>query len=490
MDSTPVYVASPKANFSDPGYGTFKAAQSTRAGTIYVGANDGMLHAINALNGEERWAYIPTMALDNMWKLADKNYGSGVPHAYFVDGDVVVNDVCTASCTTASAVWKTILVAGLNGGGKGYFALDITNPTTPVLLWEFGTAPEYTGDVANDNDMGYSYGNPIITKRSNGTWVVLVTSGYNNTTGSNPGKGFLYVLDAITGAKLDKYATGAGDDGVASTATGPSGLAKINGFVADGEVNNQVTNVYGGDLLGNLWRFDPNAATGTAPFKLAILKDNASTPKVQSITVRPELGEANGKTIVFVGTGRYLGTSDLADTQQQTLYAITDEAPTLVSPRTSSLMVNQTLSNVSGASTRSVTSPNTVNLATGRGWYIDLPDSGERQNVASQLIFGTLLAPTTVPSNTVCSPGGTGWLNFLDYKTGAAVSGNIVSAKTNAPIVGINVLYVNGKPVVNIVTADNPTPTFPAIQPPFTGGSASGFTSHRAIWRELQDEQK
>ena len=317
VDSTPVYVAAPKANFSDPGYSAYTAAQSTRAGTIYIGANDGMLHAINALNGEERWAYIPTMALDNMWKLADKNYGNGVPHAYFVDGDVVVNDVCTASCTTASAVWKTILVAGLNGGGKGYFALDVTNPTTPILLWEFGTAPKYTGDVANDNDIGYSYGNPIITKRSNGTWVVLVTSGYNNTTGSNPGKGFLYVLDAVTGVKLDKYATGVGDDGVATTATGPSGLAKINGFVADGEVNNQVTNVYGGDLLGNLWRFDPNAATGTAPFKLAVLKDGASTPKVQSITVRPELGVANGKTVVFVGTGRYLGTSDLADTQQQ-----------------------------------------------------------------------------------------------------------------------------------------------------------------------------
>ena len=59
----------------------------------------------------------------------------------------------------------------------------------------------------------------------------------------------------------------------------------------------------------------------------------------------------------------------------------------------------------------------------------------------------------------------TGWLNFLDYKTGAAVTGNIVATKTNAPIVGINVLYVKGKPVVNIVTADNPTPQFPAVQP-------------------------
>ena len=130
----------------------------------------------------------------------------------------------------------------------------------------------------------------------------------------------------------------------------------------------------------------------------------------------------------------------------------------------------------------------TVNFASGRGWFIDFPDSGERQNVPAQMIFGTLLLPTTVPTNTVCSPGGYGWLNFLDYKTGASVAGNVVATKTNAPIVGINVIYVKGEPVVNIVTADNPTPTFPPVQPDFSGGNASGFTNHRVIWRELIDE--
>lgn len=496
IDSTPVYVGVPKASFADPRYGpdtslsSFKYLNASRAGTIYIGANDGMLHAINALNGEERWAYVPTMVLDNMWKLADKNYGNGVAHSYFVDGDIVVNDVCTSLCTSSTnAVWKTILVAGLNGGGKGYFALDITTPSTPVLLWEFGTSPEYTGDTSYDTDLGYSYGNPIITKKSDGTWVVAFASGYNNTSGSNPGKGILYVVDAATGNKLAKYSTGVGDDGVATGATGPSGLAQISAFVPDGEVNNQAVNIYGGDLLGNLWRFDINAANGATPFKLATLKDNASTPKVQPITVRPELAQVNGKVIVYVGTGKYLGTSDLPDTQQQTIYAITDET-FLDSPRTSSLMVQQVLANGTTTATRTVPNPDlSGNLATGRGWYIDLPDSGERQNVPAQLVFGTLLVPTTVPSNTVCSPGGSGWLNFLDYKTGASVSGNVVSSKTNAPIVGINVLYINGKPVVNIVTADNPTPTFPPIQPTFTGGNASGFTNHRVIWRELIDAQ-
>jgi type IV pilus assembly protein PilY1 len=489
IDSTPVYVGVPKANFSDPGYGpgtsagSFKTTQATRSGTVYIGANDGMLHAINADDtsaneGKERWAYAPSMVLDNMWKLASTDYSNF--HSYYLNGDIVVNDVCTANCTSASsAVWKTILVAGLNGGGKGYFALDITNPDSPLVLWEF--------DTTDDSDIGYSYGNPIVTKKADGTWVVLLTSGYNNTTGTNPGKGYLYVLNAGTGAVISKYDTGVGD------ATTPSGLAKINAFVADGAVNNTAKFVYGGDLLGNVWRFDINSSQSSInPFKLAVLKDPSGV--IQPITVRPELAEINSKTILYVGTGRYLGTSDLTNTQINTIYAISDDATgtptTLVNPRSSSLMVNQVLVNDTLTATRHVQQPaNTVDFTTGRGWYVDFPDSGERQNVPAQLVFGTLLLPTTVPSNTVCSPGGTGWLNFLDYRTGAAVSGNVVASKTNAPIVGINVLYVKGKPVVNIVTADNPTPQFPAVQPPFTGGSASGFTNHRVIWRELIDEE-
>jgi type IV pilus assembly protein PilY1 len=483
IDSTPVYIGAPQSNFSDPGYGpvtatgTFKNAQQSRAGTVYIGSNDGMLHAIDAINGQERWAFIPTMVLDNMWKLARKDYSS--QHSYYLNGDLIINDVCTANCTSAvSAVWKTILIGALNGGGFGYFALDITNPASPVLLWEF--------DKTDDSDMGYSYGNPVITKKTDGTWVVLVTSGYNNLTGGNAGKGILYVLNPTTGSIISKYSTGVG------TAADPSGLAKINAYVNEAATNNTALYIYGGDLLGNVWRFDINTAQSSSnPFKLAILKDPSGV--VQPITTRPELAEINGKRVLYVGTGKYLGVSDIGDTQQQTIYAITDVSvgplTTFDNPRASATMVNQTLTNDVATSTRKVTSPNPVNFATGRGWYVDFLDPKERQSVPAQLVFGTLLLPTIVPTNTLCSPGGYGWLNFLDYKTGAAVSGNLVSAKTNAPIVGINVLYIKGKPVVNIVTADNPTPTIPSVNPPFTGGTESNFSNHRAIWRELIEEE-
>ena len=484
VDSTPVYIGAPKANFADPGYGpdsavgSFKRSQALRAGTIYTGANDGMLHAIDAITGNERWAYVPTMVLDNMWKLADKNYGNGVNHSYYVDGDIVVNDICSNNCTSpTSAVWKTILVAGLNGGGKGYFALDITVPNSPQLLWEF--------DSADDNDIGFSFGNPVITKKADGTWVVVFATGYNNVTGNNPGEGALYVLNALSGTIISKYDTNVGN------AATPSGLAKINAFITDAEVNNEAKYIYAGDLLGNVWRFNINNANSSSnPFKIAVLKDPSGNP--QPITVRPELAEVGGKPVLYLGTGRYLGTSDLNDNQQQSIYAISDDitlTATLDNPRISSQMVNQVLVNNASAGSRSVQQPaNQVNFASGRGWYIDFPDTGERQSVPAQLVFGTLLLPTTVPSNTVCSPGGYGWLNFLDYKTGASVAGNIVASKTNAPIVGMNILYIKGKPVINVVTADNPTPQFPPQQPIFTGGSASGFTNHRVIWRELINE--
>lgn len=486
-NSPPVFVGSPKADYNDPGYGpsstagTFKNAQNSRAGTVYVGSNDGMLHAFDAATGEERWAFVPSAVIPELYKLADKKYGEN--HSYFVDGELTINDICTANCTSDSATWKTVLIAGLNGGGKGYFALDITNPTSPLLLWEYGSTPDFAGDTSFDSDLGYSYGNPVVTKKADGTWVVLITSGYNNVSET----GFLSVLNAVTGNQIGaSYNTGVGDG------TNPAGLAKINGYVEDSSINNTVSFVYGGDLLGNLWRFDINSApSSNNPFKLAELKGPPTANKPQPITVKPELGNIDGKRIVFVGTGRYLGKTDLSNTDKQSFYAISDDNistfTTLVNPRASSLMVEQVLVNDGSTGTRIVQNPQDV-PSSKRGWFFDFPDSKERQNIPAQLVFGTILVPSTVPENTDCSPGGYGWLNFLDYKTGKPVSGNVVAVRTNAPIVGLNVLYVSGKPVTNIVTAVDPTPTAVKEVKTLDGGSGE-FTNHRVIWRELTDEE-
>jgi len=479
LESQPAFISKPVFSYPYSGYSTYATAQAGRAGTVYMGANDGMVHAFAADTGIERWAYVPSMVINNMWQLADKNYAT--LHLNFVNGSPITSDVCTANCSdSATAVWRTILVAGLNGGGRGYYALDITVPDTPTLLWEFTTTAGI-GKV-KDDDLGYSFGQPVITRTADGTWVVLVTSGYNNASPGD-GKGYLYVLNAGTGAIISKIGTGVGSTGT------PSGLARIAGW-NDEPAGNKVGYTYGGDLLGNVWRFDINstvaAAIGTGyVMKFAALYSDAAGTNPQPITTTPVLGKIADKHVIFIGTGKYLETGDLTTTQIQTQYAIKDDnaTSTLVNPRNT--LVRQTLTNSAGGAATRTASSNAVNFYTGRGWYVDFPDSGERVNIDSKLIQGTLLVPTIVPSNTICSPGGYGWLNFLNYQTGGAVdtATSLASLKYDATIVGVNILYVQGEPKVGVVTSTNPTPEL--NQNVEFAATATGFSGKRVIWREL-----
>ncbi len=490
LESQPAYIGAPTFSYADAGYSAFVTANASRPGMVYMGTNDGMLHAFAASTGVESRAYVPSMVIPNMWKLADFSYGT--QHANYVNGSPIISDFyCTSNCggTGGAASWRTILVGGLNGGGRGYYALDITVPSAPTLLWEF--------TPAQDANLGYTYGLPVVTKLANGTWVVLVTSGYDNGTTSGDGStanspagsgvGYLYVLDARTGAIINKISTGVGSPGT------PSGLGKIAAW-NNAPSSNQASYVYGGDLLGNVWRFDINAGTA---FLFATLRDASGNP--QPVTTTPALGEILGQRVVFVGTGEYLQIPDLTNTNVQSLYAISDNnaTATLVNPRSYAAiapkMVQQTITLNGTTRTGSL---NPVDFSVYRGWFVDFPDTGERVKIDPTLVLGTLLVPTIVPSNTVCSPGGYGWLNYFDYSTGQPVTGNSgtggtgtavntnVSVQYQASIVGINVLYIAGAPVVEVVTSNNPTPTLPSSPVPFTLPTST-FSGVRMLWREL-----
>ncbi|MCC6211426.1 MAG: hypothetical protein IT513_10330 [Burkholderiales bacterium] len=521
LESQPAFIGAPIFSYPYPGYSEattgFKAAKASRPGTVYMGTNDGMLHAFSSDGvptlpaGRERWAYVPSMVIPNLWKLADKQYAD--KHTNYVNGSPITTDICVARCnnphtgvSSTDPDWRTIVVAGLNAGGRGYYALDITDPEDPKLLWEFTTSAGI--GVATDDDLGFTFGQPVVTRKADGTWVVLVSSGYDNGADSpvkvagsfvanspaGDGKGYLYVLNAGTGAIMAKISTGVG------SAANPSGLGKIAGFNAE-PGGNRASYVYGGDLQGNLWRFDINsgaaAAIGTgSAFKLAELYSDTAGTVRQPIMTTPILGVIQGKRVVFIGTGKYLEQSDLTTTPTQTQYAIKDDdaSTTLVNPRTSTLMVQQYLiNNPDGTATRlsaasasaTVTGVNPVNFGTNLGWFVDLPDSRERVNIDAKLVEGTLLVPSIVPSATACSPGGFGWLNFFDFLTGGAVNPapGLAGVKYDSTLVGINVLFIAGKPVVEVVTSTNPTPT---IQPDVQfKASAAAFAGKRVMWREL-----
>ena len=373
---------------TDPFYIEFKnttnGVTSSRKGTVYVAANDGMLHAFEtdpdnspfyqtagigttvttddsftgtlntdpvAGEGAERWAYIPGLVVPYIKRLADSPYS----HRYYTDGTPIVGDVCFGhtSLTPCSAQsnWRTILVAGLNAGGRGYYALDVTDPDNPKALWEIrgGTgatclsaAQASSGTFREDCNIGLTFGNPLIVKRKfDGKWVVIFTSGHNNVSPGD-GKGYLYVVDAQTGFILQRLSTGVGCDGVSTTSpcvagtVDPSGLSKINGWVDNAAFDNTVRTVYGGDLKGNLWRFElDGTASATVTLnsvtRLATVVDPSGA--AQPITTKPELGKVNGADrAVFFGTGKFLGDTDKGSIQRQSFYAMIDKMDSVTSP--------------------------------------------------------------------------------------------------------------------------------------------------------------
>jgi len=485
VSAAPVYVRKAPFSYTDTGYAAYISSTNSRVPTVYVGGNDGMLHAINASSliddgtgtgttvvdsngGKERWAYIPSMVLPNIHKLADKDYA----HRFFVDGPIAVGD----AYNTSTSAWSTILVGGLGNGGRGYYAIDITTPTNPKVLWEFGT-----GQSAS---VGFSYGNPIITKRraagdpAEGRWVVVFASGYNNNdSGTGDGKGRLYVVDAFSGAKLGEIIT---DNGV----TNPdlSGIARVSNFVANSLQDNTTQYVYGGDLAGNLWRFDINVAcnpcTTGAQQRLGYTPGTAGT---QPITVQPELAKIDGNRVVYFGTGRFLGPSDFdthASTDvQQAVYAVKDMGTDLGSFTSASTpLVAQTLN--ASSSPRTITSLQPVNWGTSAGWYVTAPQ-GERFNVDPGLQLGTLVIAANITAADECTDGSS-VLYQLDYRSGNVLMTNSYSAL----IVGTTQLQTgggSGPVVIDPVFATGTTGNTTQV----TGTGGVGGV-RRVSWREIE----
>lgn len=494
-ESAPKFIGPTNLSYTDPGYENFKNTIKSRSKVVVVGANDGMLHAFDANSGKELWAFIPQAVVKNLPKLADKQYGKpGLEHVNFVNGSPKVFSVCTGGCTTNSATWRSILVAGLNGGGRGYYALDVTDPTNPSLLWEF--------DTDNDRNLGFTYGEPIAIKVPSGDWRILLTSGYNNGryakyvgSGSaenvlnNPqgnGRGYLYLLDPVSGALKGRLATNGSVDY-------PSGLAQIAAVVKDPFTNNIAHNqypyVYGGDLNGYVWRFnlDNNLVS-------ALGRTSADQP----ITTAPEIGRVKGKPVVFVGTGKYLEQSDLVNTDVQSLYAVKDDSSgslSLGSLRSAGL-VQQALSDTGDS--RSVTD-NAVDLSgSDKGWLVDFPSAGERVELDPLLLNGVLLVATNVPDSSSCLGGGYGWFNFFDYKTGSSAftGSDVVSEKLNGTPAGFSVIYdKDGNGHVNVIDKSGVTTTVKQeikkssnVRDTLFNKNSDQTYGRRSIWRELPTE--
>ncbi|MFM9968984.1 MAG: PilC/PilY family type IV pilus protein [Burkholderiales bacterium] len=492
VNAEAVYVKTPLLTYADSGFSDYVADQASRQGMVYAAGNDGMLHAFNATTGVESWAFVPTPVLPSLYKLADKNYAA--LHQFYVDGTPVAGEVKFASITSGAEKdkWRSILVGGMNNGARGYYALDVTNPAAPKALWEY-----------TDTNLGFTYGNPVITKLKDGTWVVIFSSGYNNVSGGD-GVGRLYILNAETGALIRTISTGVGNT------TTPSGLSKINAWVDAANTDNTVLRVYGGDLLGNVWRFDVNGDIGASGYdahRLVTLYGNVAGTITQSVTSRPELGEASGNPVILVGTGRFLGATDLSDTSTQSFYAIKDKLDTVsfTNPKASgSGFIKQQMGETTcpagtpssvcttGQTVRVSINEATVNFSSDNGWYLDFIGTGERANTDPTLALGTLGFTTNLPNTSACSAGGTSFRYFLDYTKGTPVS-TARSSSTGTGVVGVsfgNALATRGvfvrlpnNTIVQLTRLSTGT-TVTSNVPIGSGGSST----KRVSWRELISE--
>lgn len=484
---------SPEATAAQNGntYEKFAYDHRTRAPTIYLGADDGMLHAFDAAataaGGGERWAYVPYTLYPTLSKATANNYVLQPG----VDSTPVERDVFIGG------QWRTILIGGMRLGGRGIYALDITDPAaseaSPAakVLWEFDST---SSDGA---DLGYTYGQPNVARLANGRWVVLVPSGYFPSGSTDPAAGnaysSLFVLDAETGAVLRQLRTDSAPQAAGVISYGLA--APVLGDYQDDQIDDVA---FAGDLQGNLWRFDlSNASPASWSVDLAF---KASTPGARPITVMPRLfpDVLTRKFDVVFGTGKYLGLSDRtnAGVPTQAFYGVREYGAGAASyPASDSQLVQQDLIQLANGARALTDYPVAANK---RGWYFLLDgNAGERSVVSPIALFNTnrAILTTLIPGGSdPCNPSRRGAVLVVDAANGgpspglASLAGGL-NVNAGYGVAGIEVSNPPAAGMLPVATrVGGGNLMLPGILLP--GGSTFQFSDsywRRRSWRVLQE---
>jgi type IV pilus assembly protein PilY1 len=459
IDSSPLTISNENYNLSSlPGtegstYSAYVNTKTTRfniSGTsntksvVYVGANDGMLHAFNSEDGTEEFAYIPRAVQSKLKDLAETGYS----HQYYVNGSTASFDAyidADGPGASTTVAWRTLLTGALGYGGRGIYALDITDPYTAdkksMARWEFTSA--------DNAEVGYVLSKPIITRLKIGSdakWAVIFGNGYN----SDSNKAQLFILDATDGSLIRVIDTETGDS------SNPNGLSQPALIDSDGD--SIVDTAYAGDLLGNMWKFD---LTGNNAGQLDVALKSGNTPKplftaedpdggVQAITSAPAVvkGPDDGFVVLF-GSGKFFATGDniLADPPKvASVYGILDngsDAVTFTTKRDDVLVEQEIIfENAVGVAV----SDNTVDYGSKKGWFMDLdsPDDndpntnleakGDRVIAPTITRFGRVIFATFRPPSTVCGDDVLSRIFEMDALSGARLEYSVFDADGDGDI--------------------------------------------------------
>ncbi|MDX1625069.1 MAG: PilC/PilY family type IV pilus protein, partial [Wenzhouxiangellaceae bacterium] len=348
--------------------------KANRSPTVLVGANGGLLHAFDAESGIEKFAYLPAGVHSTVAQLADPGYS----HRFYVDGQVRVADAYIGGG------WKTVAVGGLGGGGRGVYALDISSPgsfSSGDVLWEL--LPE------DHPELGHVFGQPVVTRLGNGTWVAIFGNGYN----SDAHQPHLFIVRLADGQVLQKLPIGS------SAGNGLSSVAAL----LDPVTRLFVRRIYGGDLNGKMWRIDfSDSGTASVAFSGSPL---ITVPNNRPIASGPSLAaNPGGGLMVYFGTGKLIETEDRVGTPTEfdVFYAVRD--------------TNSAFNSANSLEPATITESGGNRVLTGadvtgdsNGWFVELGTgeaTGERVLARPEVVFGSLVFTTFEPDNEACTAGG------------------------------------------------------------------------------------
>lgn len=459
-------------------YQTFlDSKEDSRNVMVYVGANDGMLHAFDSgmqadgtmvdttTNGREAFAYIPEAVMGHMGNLLFPQLEEGVNqkfrHRYYVDGPIAVSDVY------AGGSWGTALVGTAGAGGRSVFSLDVTDPSSfgaSDRHWEINDG---SGNERVRDNIGHVLGRPLIvpvkTRAGSVSWKAVFGNGY----ASADNKAVLFLVDVDDPSNIHMI------EAVESPATNPPGHmnnglgniiavdrwggANLDSGLRDGFVDT----VYGADQRGALWKFDLRdismngvsvTQVQTPLFVTQTYSENGQTYRQPIIGGLTAVATSGGRPMIFFGSGSFSFVGDAADTSMQSLYGVLDRENGLTVP-VSALQPRAITATIGGA--RSIaTGPSALGNS---GWYIDLP-KGERFVGYPRILSGVVLMPTYAPDMTSgdgCSTSGLNWLFGLDARSGAPAMSDVSfgspDGDTQADGVGAIALDTGGTaPVRNV----------------------------------------
>lgn len=401
-----------------PGYADFASKRLDRHRLLWVGSNDGMLHAFKVLpkltdssgaslpnadaDGELVLSFVPGVLAPRLQSTAGIDGGQTA----MFDGSPYTGDVY------ANGQWRTYLFSSLGRGGQALYALDVTNvgqvagtTAADVFKWRF------TAD--DDKDLGYVLTTPTvdrgssqptpIVKLNNGKFAIITGNGYKSSTG----RAALFLLP-VDGPGSGGWNTGNYYKIVAESADAaagnPNGLSAPNWVDLDG--NGTADVVYAGDLRGNLWKFDISSKDSTAwsvvRQPLVTAQESAGTGARLPITTMPEFAAPNfGGLMVLFGTGKAVEGSDFPDPRKkkQRFYGIWDGSylPSMRTDTNSRTLLERKLTRTGSSGNISIIDTETYDWTKHSGWYFDFLDESEMVLFNPVVASGALVFTTARP---------------------------------------------------------------------------------------------